>query len=196
MDNRLKKVLDHLEENLKQDFGLEAMADIACMSASRFHRMFRSEVGTTPFKFLEKLKMRKAYQWILQGNLLIAEIADELNYSDYETFSRAFKKHFGLSPDDMKSIVQSVRTASNAGEDGEIIVRAIGSEDEIDAAFKDVRDQLSEKGISLDEMTDSKVFRISHWSASEKGDPILIKNKFQMNEDKKIWRTLIAENGG
>ena len=104
MDHRIAKVLDFLEDHLSAKIRIDELADIACMSVSQFHRKFKDETGRTPFKFCEEHKISKAYQLILAENSTAHDLAFKLGYSDYETFSRAFKKYYFLAPDDLKSI--------------------------------------------------------------------------------------------
>ena len=134
MDSRIKSVLDQIEDNLGTDLDLASLAKIACLSASRFHRLFKKETGLTPFKFLEELKMEKAHELLLKGDVLVSEIADALNYNDYETFTRAYKKYYGLSPDDLKSIASSVRLQINPQTEAgsEIVIRTVDSESDFE----------------------------------------------------------------
>ena len=92
MEDRIKKVLDYIEENLGHSLELKDLAAVACLSPSQFHRQFKRQTGRTPFKFVEEMRMNKAYQLILEEGWMIHELSDQFGYKDYETFSRAFKK--------------------------------------------------------------------------------------------------------
>ena len=193
MDSRIKSVLDQIEDNLGTDLDLASLAKIACLSASRFHRLFKKETGLTPFKFLEELKMEKAHELLLKGDVLVSEIADALNYNDYETFTRAYKKYYGLSPDDLKSIASSVRLQINPQTEAgsEIVIRTVDSESDIDSVFSELESLMKNKGISINEMKESRVFRIIKKGNEGINDSTLIKNKFLMDQDQRLWERLL-----
>ena len=92
MDKRIKTVLDYIEDHLDRDLPLSKLSKIACLSPSQFHRIFKKATGSTPFQFIEKIKMDKAYRLITCGQATVYELTEQLNYNDYETFSRAFQK--------------------------------------------------------------------------------------------------------
>lgn len=192
MDERIKNVLDHIEENLNSNLDLDSLSSIACLSTSQFHRLFKKETGVTPFKFLEAMKMEKAHQLILKGEMLVSDIADLLNYNDYETFTRAYKKHFGLSPDDLKAIASSVKSESQNEGEGEILIRTVDSEEDLSTVFSEMEELMKSKGISVEEIHDSKVFRIKKKGDEHQTGETLIKNKFLMDPDQQLWKKLLA----
>ena len=122
MEDRIKDVLNYIEENLGTSLKLNDLAAIACLSPSQFHRQFKRQTGRTPFKFVEELKMNKAYQMIIQGQWMVHELSDEFGYRDYETFSRAFKKYFHFSPDDLKAIVEGVKANVDQGGEYQLMI--------------------------------------------------------------------------
>ncbi len=61
-------------------------------------RQFRLEYYVTPKQYFNQRKMNAAQERLLHG-ARIKEIAEELNYSSAYAFSKAFKNHFGLSPE-------------------------------------------------------------------------------------------------
>ena len=121
MDTRIQKVLDYIESNLSRKLTLSELAAIGCMSSSYFHRVFKKETGRTPFNFIEEIKINKAYALIISNTPRIYELTEMFGYSDYETFTRAFKKHFTLAPDDLRAIVLRIKKELNVGSEGFLI---------------------------------------------------------------------------
>lgn len=62
-----------------------------------FIRLFRRGVGSTPHQYLLQLRLREAVR-LLQGDAPIYAIAARVGFRDGETFCRAFKRRYGLSP--------------------------------------------------------------------------------------------------
>ena len=92
---RTKRFID-----AKPDFSLH-MGEIShALGYSREHitRSFFSSYGLTPKEYLNHRRMNTAIELISQNRKLY-EIAEILGYSSAYSFSKAFKKHFGLSPE-------------------------------------------------------------------------------------------------
>ena len=86
--------------NRMQDFSLR-MDDLSrALGYSREHitRSFIAAYGVTPVEYFTQRRMNAALEW-LAGNAKLYEIACLLGYSSAYSFSKAFKKHFGISPE-------------------------------------------------------------------------------------------------
>ncbi len=62
-------------------------------------RLFQRFGHTTPYRFLMRQKMNRATELLLDGGLLVKEVAAELGFGDAFQFSRAFKRVYGLPPE-------------------------------------------------------------------------------------------------
>lgn len=193
MDDRIKNTLNFIEDNLATNHSLQSLSQVACLSPSQFHRLFKKETRKTPFQFIEMLRMNKAYQLLIQNKNeeTVAGLASKLGYNDYETLSRAFKKVFNISPDDVKAIVGKVRATLSESQESTIHVAAIDSDDpaKILSSLKGV---MSQQNISSKDLLHSKIFKIVPKS-SHREPGTVIKNKYVMAPDKRIWELLISE---
>lgn len=63
---------------------------------------FRELFGTTTFGYLNELKMTYARQLILNSQCSILEAAYSVGYGEPYSFTRAFRKHFGYLPSELK----------------------------------------------------------------------------------------------
>ena len=72
------------------------------ISYGYFEQLFKSETGTTPKKYLNVLRLRKAVQLITRRNFSVTVAAASVGYADVFAFSRAFKNHYGVSPSEYK----------------------------------------------------------------------------------------------
>jgi AraC-like DNA-binding protein len=131
---------------------LADLADIACMSPSQFHRLFKKEVGATPFKFLAELRINTAYQKILKEQSSVQEISWQLGCNDYETFSKAFKPYFNLSPDDMKSVAENIKSDLQSDEPHEVVFIPAEEDTSDDENKEKFLGLLKEKGITVEEL--------------------------------------------
>jgi len=94
----LMPLLIDLHRSLDGRLNLSRLAAERGYSPSHFHRVFTSAVGETPRAHVERLRMEKAaYKlWISADSVL--EVALSVGFRSHETFSRAFKRYFGASP--------------------------------------------------------------------------------------------------
>ena len=96
-DRQLSRALVAMHDRPGRDWRNGELADIAGMSLSRFSDRFAEKVGETPQSYLRRWRMILARQDIAAGQR-IQSVARRLGYGSPEALSRAFSRHFGLSP--------------------------------------------------------------------------------------------------
>ena len=188
MDDRIKKTLDYIEDHLDDTLSLEKLAGIACLSVSQFHRVFKQETQKTPFKFIEEIRMNKAYRMLTNENAFVTKLAMHLGYKDYETFSRAFKKYFHIAPDDLKAITNEVHIAAKDYDKSIVLTFDESLSEEI--LLEHLEKTMKAHNISLDDVLHSKIFKIERKAATNIREK-LIKNKFKMTKADRIWESLL-----
>lgn len=94
--------LDHLlawlPDNLSNDLSIEVLALRVAMSPRNFARVFRSEVGKTPGRHIEDLRLESARRQLESSRLSIEEVASASGFSSAEVLRRAFGRRFGITP--------------------------------------------------------------------------------------------------
>lgn len=192
MREKLRHVLQFIEQHLGQPLTSEELAKEACLSVSRFHRVFKEETGSSPRKFIENMRLAKAHEQLAQGGGSVQELAIELGYNDYETFSRAFKRKYHFSPDDLKAI--AIKTKSVL--EGESKLFVISAE-ELDAeSFKQkVIERLEEEGIDVNDIEHSAALMIQHLdlNPNPENGAELIKNKYVISSGASFWEEMVAD---
>lgn len=97
---RLAPLLEWLPSALGQPLTLEALADKAGMTARTFSRVFVQQIGETPGRYLERLRVEAARQMVQVGGSSLAVVAQTCGFGHPETLRRAFHRHLGVSPQD------------------------------------------------------------------------------------------------
>jgi two-component system response regulator YesN len=87
------------------DLSLDDVCDALHLSASYFRAVFKKETGTTFVNYLTELRMEKAKDLILTTAMKNYEVATETGYIDPHYFSYCFKKHFKMSPNELRESV-------------------------------------------------------------------------------------------
>ena len=99
MDNRIKRTLFYIEQNITDPVSLSKLADVACLSSHHFHRLFKGEMNETPKVYVDRVRMEHAaHMMIIRKDIGITELAFDYGYSSPAAFTRAFKAQFDTNP--------------------------------------------------------------------------------------------------
>lgn len=94
-----RKALDYIYRHYAEsDLALTAIARAAALSTSQLCRVFRAECGTTPMKYLTRVRVARACDLLRKTGQSIKEVAAAVGFSDPLHFSRVFRRSQGLSP--------------------------------------------------------------------------------------------------
>ena len=100
---RINNAIEYIEQHLSDKLVLENIALKAYFSPFHFHRMFSLVVGETVNNFIIRKRIEKAASFLLhQKETSITEISETLGFTSLSSFSRAFKKFYGISPIEFK----------------------------------------------------------------------------------------------
>lgn len=87
-----------IDEHFSSPISVAEIAREATLSEYHFHRLFKNMYGLSPYHYLMKRRLEFS-QTLLQKHLMsVSEAALNTGFSDIHSFSKAFKKHFGVSP--------------------------------------------------------------------------------------------------
>lgn len=92
----------YVEKNYETDIRLEDIARHLAISVSYFCQMFKQNTGTSFIQYLMDYRMAKAGELIKSTDLRVYEVAQKVGYADSRYFMKLFKKHFGVSPLEMR----------------------------------------------------------------------------------------------
>lgn len=101
---QLGKVLVAIHTQPERDWSVAELADVMGASRSSFNDKFSRMLGVTPAKYVARVKMFQARQWIARDNMRIAVAANRLGYDSEASFSRAFKRIIGHPPSEAETV--------------------------------------------------------------------------------------------
>lgn len=96
-DSIIRKAVGVMEARYDQPLTVEQIAAEVGLERCYFSTVFRTETGTTPHRYLTKLRLEKACMLMDQENCTVAEAAASVGL-DPENFSRQFRRYFGMTP--------------------------------------------------------------------------------------------------
>lgn len=102
----LNKAIIYIENNLDNKILLKDVAREAHLSEFHFHRIFKTLTGETIKDLLMRLKLEKGANQLQYSQKEIQQIAFECGYENHETFTRAFKSYFQLTPKEYRTSIQ------------------------------------------------------------------------------------------
>ncbi len=98
MDHRIARALAEIHARPAAPVTMGALARAANLSVSRFGHLFQREVGTSPARYLNAVRMIRARILIARTPLSIKEVMAQVGCNDPSHFARDFRSFHGLSP--------------------------------------------------------------------------------------------------
>ncbi len=95
---RFAALLDYIRQHLGERLDVDALAARACMSPRHFSRRFTEEMGVTPARAVEKLRVEAAAAALESGTGAVQKIARDYGFGDQERMRRAFLRTLGRPP--------------------------------------------------------------------------------------------------
>ena len=99
----LEEVRTYMEENLARAIYLDDLARRARMSKFSFVRKFKRLAGRTPMQELQWVRVNRARAMMLASGLPVKAIAPAVGLNDEYQLSKLFRRHFRLSPRELRT---------------------------------------------------------------------------------------------
>ena len=96
--DRIAPLLMGVQTHPERDVSLESLAREWGYSPSHFHRLFTETVGETPKAHVERVRLERAALRVAVEGSSFLDIALAVGFRNHETFMRAFKRRFGMTP--------------------------------------------------------------------------------------------------
>jgi AraC family transcriptional regulator len=101
--NPAQKALWYIESHLAEPLTLDEIAAIG--GVSRFHmvRAFAAATGLSVMRYVRARRLSKAARALAAGAPDILSLALDSDYGSHEAFTRAFRDHFGVTPEAVRA---------------------------------------------------------------------------------------------
>lgn len=118
---QIQKSIDYIEKHLCDPIKLSELAKQSHFSEFHFHRLFHKVVGTSVMEYVRKRRLSEAAVELSETDEKITGIAFKYQFSSEESFSRAFKKLYSVSPRDYRN---TRRELAGRGKTGRVLCKA------------------------------------------------------------------------
>ncbi|PRP68314.1 hypothetical protein BST86_06480 [Nonlabens agnitus] len=96
---RVDKALFYIDEHLNEDLPLDKIVTVAGYSSFHFHRIFKLITNEPLLVYVNRKRVERCASLLMHRRDLSAkEIYLEYGFNSASSFSRSFKKYYGLSP--------------------------------------------------------------------------------------------------
>lgn len=97
----LERLNAEIEKHLcEEDFAVDSLAEILCMSRSSLQRKLKGISGVTPGDYLRRYRLKRAGELLLTSGKRINEVAWMTGFNSASYFSKAFSKVYQMLPNE------------------------------------------------------------------------------------------------
>lgn len=101
-----ERVMEYLNSHYQENLTLESIADAMYLSPQYLSKLFKKVCGINLFTYLSELRVKKAAALLTdKGDIRIADVAMQVGFNNTTTFTRQFKAHFGMTPEQYRRSV-------------------------------------------------------------------------------------------
>ncbi|MGG1515424.1 response regulator [Paenibacillus oryzisoli] len=98
----INEIRSFIEQNLASDVSLQSIADHVYLHPVYVSKIYKLETGDNLSDYVNQVRMDKAAYLLKHGQDKIYEIATQLGYQRPHSFNHAFKKHYGMTPQEYR----------------------------------------------------------------------------------------------
>ncbi|MCW3466453.1 GlxA family transcriptional regulator [Chitinophaga nivalis] len=104
----LRELQQWIADNLQENLDVAVLAAKIAMSPRNFARVFLSETGLTPAKYVTRLRIESSKRYLEETSLSLDEIATACGFGSPETMRRIFLRHMDIGPFQYRSLFRKV----------------------------------------------------------------------------------------
>ena len=159
---RYKKLIAFIDAHFKEEIDIPRIEEVCHYSYRNINRIFEALHKETIGKYIKRLRLEKAAQYLTYSEMGVSEIAYEVGFEDRAAFSRAFKNKYQLSPANFRKTQTSVR-------------------DELQSTLLAREEEREELDFEITYLDDFSYLFLEYWGLQE-----------DMSANDKVWEKLYA----
>lgn len=100
---RARVLLSRADAAGELDVNVKSLADAAGLSRSSVHRVFRQDLGVTPKRYLDSLRLQTAMSLLRETDMPVAAVASATGFANANYFAKFFRRKVGQAPSDFRA---------------------------------------------------------------------------------------------
>ena len=97
-DKTLQAAVEYITENWNTAFSVADVAKKCCVSESTLYHLFQKEMGQTPVRFLNSIKVNVAIEYLENSNYSVSRISELVGFNSENHFRKVFSDLTGATP--------------------------------------------------------------------------------------------------
>ena len=97
-DQTLQNAIEYITNNWDRKFSVSDLAKECCVSESTVYHLFQKELGQTPVKFLNSVKINIAIEYLENTKYSVATISHLTGFASENHFRKVFSDFTGTTP--------------------------------------------------------------------------------------------------
>lgn len=95
---QLSRAIEYIRAHLSERLPITLLCKQCCMSRANFFRAFKRATGLSPVAFINRERVRRATELLMQGVHSLADVCYQVGFNSVSYFIRTFKKYVGTTP--------------------------------------------------------------------------------------------------
>jgi AraC family transcriptional regulator len=96
--NRLRRVLDYINDRLERNLSLSELADLVGLNPDYFSRAFKQTTHFSPYRYVLLRRIERACGLLRDPGISISEITARCGFASQSSFTTAFRRIKGITP--------------------------------------------------------------------------------------------------
>jgi AraC-like DNA-binding protein len=112
----IARAIGVLRGDVRSSIAIPDLARRVGMSASSFHKHFKTITSTTPLQYQKELRLLEARRLLKSGGASVTTVAFDVGYESPSQFSREYARKFGVPPSQETQVHAHVARLADQGE--------------------------------------------------------------------------------
>lgn len=102
LEVQLQEALRYMQEHCVEPISRDDVARAAFISPSHLSHMLREKLNSSFVQLLNDMRLARAREMLMRTSKSLAQIAIESGFSDQSYFTKVFRKHLGITPQEYR----------------------------------------------------------------------------------------------
>jgi YesN/AraC family two-component response regulator len=109
----IKLVLNQINNQIAEKINISELAELTPWESEHFGRLFKELLGLTPYQFILKRRIEISQSLLAETEESIISISNQVGFSTYSNFYKAFKKIAHITPEQFRSFEKAKKLTSS-----------------------------------------------------------------------------------